>query len=176
MKVARKPRKKLVGNSSVNLEEIGEGALAGPVEVYISNTNNKSDSDTIKKVLETCAAKIDQNNGFKVIKVEPLTKDPNPRTRCWKVTVPFKFKDLMENNELYPSGWRYRKFSAARNIRKKPDRNEDSIETRVIQEQAKEREQELQILNQQQAKQPEVQVLSQEASTAGASGSAAMAQ
>ena len=106
VKVARKPRKKLVGNSSVNLEEIGEGALAGPVEVYISNTNNKSDSDTIKKVLETCAAKIDQNNGFKVIKVEPLTKDPNPRTRCWKVTVPFKFKDLMDNNELYPSGWR----------------------------------------------------------------------
>ena len=167
VKVARKPRKTAVGKSSVDLEEIGEGALAGPVEMYISNTNNKSDSDTIKKVLETCAAKIDPNNDFKVIKVEPLTKDPNPRTRCWKVTVPFKFKDLMENNELYPSGWRYRKFFAARNNRKKPERSEDSIENRVIQEQAKEREHELQVLNQQQAKEPEVQVLNQEASPAG---------
>ena len=46
----------------------------------------------------------------------------------------------------------------------------------MIQEQAKEREQELQILNQQQAKEPEVQVMSQEASTTGASGSAATAQ
>lgn len=37
----------------------------------------------------------------------------------------------------------------------------------MIQEQAKEREQELQVLNQQQAKEPEVQVLNQEASPAG---------
>ena len=116
VKVARKPRKTAVGKSSVNLEEIGEGALAGPVEIYISNTNNKSDTETIKKVLETCAANIDQNSGFKVIKVKPLTKDPNPRTKCWKVTVPFKFKDFIENDEMYPSGWRYRKFFAARNI------------------------------------------------------------
>ena len=31
--------------------------------------------------------------------------------------MPFKFKEFMENNELYPWGWRYRKFFAARNIR-----------------------------------------------------------
>ena len=37
----------------------------------------------------------------------------------------------------------------------------------MIQEQAKEREQELQVLNQQQAKEPEVQVLNQEASPVG---------
>ena len=37
----------------------------------------------------------------------------------------------------------------------------------MIQEQAKEREQELQVLNQQQAKEPEVQVLNQEASPEG---------
>ena len=33
VKVARKPRNKAVGKSSVNLEEIGEGAIAGPVEM-----------------------------------------------------------------------------------------------------------------------------------------------
>ena len=170
VKVARKPRKTAVGKSSVNLEDIGEGALAGPVEIYISNTNNKSDSDTIKKVLETCAAKIDQNSGFKVIKVEPLTKDPNPRTRCWKVTVPFKYKDFMENDELYPSGWRYRKFFAARNIRKKQEGSVDSIEKRVIQEQAKEREKVVQVLNKEQAKEPEQEVVEMEETSQPAAG------
>ena len=39
-----------------------------------------------------------------------LTKDPDPRTRCWRVVVPQKFKEVMENNELYPEGWKYREF------------------------------------------------------------------
>ena len=75
-----------MGKSSVNLKEIGEGAIAGPVEMYyISNTNNKSDSGTIRKVLETCAAKINQNNG---VNVEPLTKDPNQRLGAVKSLFP----------------------------------------------------------------------------------------
>ena len=96
-------------------------AEAGPVEFYISNTSNLSDRDGIKKVLETTAAKLENAVGFTVTKVEIFTKDPNPRTKCWKVTVPYKFRELMENGELYPAGWRYRKLFASRNIRQRPE-------------------------------------------------------
>ena len=96
-------------------------AKAGPVEFYISNTSNLSDRDGIKKVLETTAAKLENAAGFTVTKVEILTKDPNPRSKCWKVTVPYKFRELMETGELYPAGWRYRKFFASRNIRQRPE-------------------------------------------------------
>ena len=56
-----------------------------------------------------------------MIKAELLTKDVNPRTKCLKVSVPYKYRVLMENNELYPAGWRYRKFFASRNFRKLPE-------------------------------------------------------
>ena len=119
IKVVKKPRKTAVGKSSIDLEAIGVEAEAGPIEMYISNTSNKSDNDAIKKVLETSAANIDISLNFKVTKVELLTKEANPRTKCYKVTVPFKHRELMENEELYPAGWRYRKFYSARNIRNK---------------------------------------------------------
>ena len=63
-----------------------------------------------------------------VLDVECLTKEEEPRTKCWKVVVPFKFKDLMERDELYPEGWRHRKFFGGRKIsdqKKKQPRLED---------------------------------------------------
>ena len=120
VKVVKKPRKTAMGKSSVNLEALGAAAEAGPVEIYITNTSNTTEEDDIKKVLETTAAEIDASANFKVTKAECLTKDNNPRTKCWKVTIPFKFKEFMEKEELYPAGWRYRKFFAARNMRNKP--------------------------------------------------------
>ena len=42
--------------------------------------------------------------------VHCLTKDPEPRTKCWRVVVPPSFKDIMENSLLYPEGWRFREF------------------------------------------------------------------
>jgi hypothetical protein len=121
VKVARKPRKTAVGKSSVDLAAMGLAAEAGPVEIYISNTANTTEKESIMKVLETTASKIEHTEGFKVINAECLTKDLNPRTKCWKVSVPYKFRDLMENDELYPAGWRYRKFFSSRNFRKLPE-------------------------------------------------------
>ena len=43
-----------------------------------------------------------------------LEVDPNPRTRCWKITVPYKIKELMVRDELYPTGWSHRQFYPAR--------------------------------------------------------------
>ena len=39
-----------------------------------------------------------------------MTKEQDPRTRCWRVVVPHRFKVLMENFQPYPDGWRYREF------------------------------------------------------------------
>ena len=141
IKVVKKPRKTAVGKSSIDLEAIGVEAEAGPIEMYISNTSNKSDNDAIKKALETSAANIDISINFKVTKVELLTKEANPRTKCYKVTVPFKHRELMENDQLYPAGWRYRKFYAARNIRNKNNTG------RVTNEKNTEKEKEVQVIN-----------------------------
>ena len=160
----RQPRKVTYGTKNIG----STGAEAAPIEMFVGNTNPRATKEIVASVLKDCAKDMPEKPELEILDVRCLTnpeRDPNPRTRCWKVTVPFKYKDFMENDEMYPSGWRYRKFFAARNIRKKPEGVVDSIENRVIQEQAKEREKEVQVLNKEQAKEPVqgVQLLGQEA-------------
>ena len=65
-----------------------------------------------RKILEKCAAPLleDTRGPLIIESVHCLTKDPDPRTKCWRVVVPPGFKDIMENSLLYPEGWRYREF------------------------------------------------------------------
>ena len=37
-------------------------------------------------------------------------KIENPRTRCWKVTVPHVWKEMLKKDEFYPRGWSHRPF------------------------------------------------------------------
>ena len=46
----------------------------------------------------------------------------NPRTKCWRVSVPFKYKDYIMSDIAYPMGWSHRPFYPPR---QKP---RDSIE------------------------------------------------
>ena len=89
-------------------------------------------------MLVRCAKGIESNTEFKIVKVEQLAKHiTDARTKCWKVVVPFKFKEMMEKNEMYPPGWCHRKFFAPRrspNPAKQP-RKEDNIVQQVIQDQ-----------------------------------------
>ena len=83
----------------MELDDLGE--CQPHVQYYISNTPGHSTTDLIKKVLEKCSAPLLEGKAILTVhKVELLTKEDDPRTRCWKVTVPFKFKSLMENDEL----------------------------------------------------------------------------
>ena len=61
----------------------------------------------IKSVLERCAVPLleDSSDPLVIESVHCLTKDPEPRTKCWRVVVPPKFKAIMENSMLYPEGW-----------------------------------------------------------------------
>ena len=80
-------------------------------QYFIGNTPGNASEDVIKKVLEKCSESLIDNNDPLIIEsVHCLTKDPEPRTRCWRVVVPHRFKGIMENDALYPEGWRYREF------------------------------------------------------------------
>ena len=127
-------RKVAIGMSTANVDDGGEAA---PLEYYVGNTTPRANPDIIKAVLVKCATVIGKE--LQVLDVKCLTTGiDHPRTRSWKVKVPYKYKELMEKNELYPEGWTYRKFFAPRNANqgagnKKP-RHDDVLVQQVLQE------------------------------------------
>ena len=129
-------RKTAGGSCKVVLDDLGQ--YQPYLQYYISNTPGHATDDLIKRVLEKCSAPLLKGEAILTVhKVECLTKEDDPRTRCWKVMVPFKFKSVMENDELYPEGWRHRKFFGDR---KKQNPNK---QPRIEDPRLKEAEQEL---------------------------------
>ena len=132
-----RPRKTAGGASKVALDDLGE--CQASLQYYISNTPGHSTDELIKKVLQKCSAPLLKDQDMlNIHKVECLTREEEPRTRCWKVEVPFKFKDLMENDELYPVGWRHRKFFGDRRNTQQKSKHAKLADSRV-----KEAEQEI---------------------------------
>ena len=84
--------------------------FAGPATFWIGNTHPKTSKENVEHVLKKCAEEKGIQN-FKVDDVFCLTKDAEPRTKTWKVTVPGRLKDLMEDSAMYPAGWSHRTFS-----------------------------------------------------------------
>ena len=73
-------RKTAGGTSQVKVDGVGEHIA--PVEFYIGNTDSRTNEETIKTVLVRCAAAVDGGDSLVVEKVELLTKEDNPRTKC----------------------------------------------------------------------------------------------
>ena len=84
--------------------------LAGPAMFWIGNTHPNTSKENMEVALKRCAEdkKIDN---FKIEDIFCLTKDSNPRTKTWKVTVPGRLKGIMEDSDMYPAGWSHRTFS-----------------------------------------------------------------
>ena len=86
-----------------------EGAEAAPVSFFIGNTNPKSVKETISKVIIQCAK---ETNGSILkegdIEVVSMTRVENPRTKCWKLTVPNKWRETFRDDEFWPMGWSHR--------------------------------------------------------------------
>ena len=100
------------GSSQVVVEEAGQAA---PIEIYVGNTTPAATESIVEAVLVKCAKGLEPQTEFKVLEVVQLAKQiENPRTKCWKVVVPFKFKELVENDQMYPPGWCHRKFFSPR--------------------------------------------------------------
>ena len=115
--------------------------MAAPLEYYIGNTTPAATEEIVESVLMKCAKGIESNTEFKVVKVEQLAKQiENPRNKCWKVLIPYRFKALMERDDMYPAGWCHRKFFAPRNNPAKQPRKDDAIVQEVIQEQRRKEE------------------------------------
>jgi hypothetical protein len=132
-------RKTASGTSQVLVEGVGE--YIAPVEFYIGNTDSRANEDTIKTVLQRCASAVDGGSGLVVEKVELLTKEKDPRTKCWKVVVPYRYKSIMEKDEVYPAGWKHMTFFGGRNARdKRPRLDQGSMEQQVLMEQKSEAE------------------------------------
>ena len=114
----RRPRKVTYGNSKVNMD----GAEAAPIEMYVGNTNPKATPDVITKIMKKCAMDLPEKVELEVLEVKCLNRldlDPNPRTKCWKITVPYRFKELMARDDLYYCGWSHRQFFPPRQNRAK---------------------------------------------------------
>ena len=129
-------RKVAIGKSTVAVDDGGEAA---PIEYYVGNTTPRATPDIIKAVLAKSAAKLEKN--LEVLEVTCLTYGlDTPRSKSWKVKVPYKYKELMELNELYPEGWTYRKFFAPRTSNQgtggtnKKQRPDDNLVDEIINE------------------------------------------
>ena len=122
---------------------IEEAGQAAPVEIYIGNTTPAATEGIVEAVLMKCAKGLDAQTEFKVLEVVQLAKQiEKPRTKCWKVVIPYKFKDMMEKDELYPPGWCHRKFFSPRQTANpaKQARKDDGIVQEVIKEQQRKEE------------------------------------
>ena len=113
---SRAQRKQCYGTSKI--VATGRTDWAAPVEVFISNTSPDMTEDDVKEILKLCAEEAKTSEGnenlsdFAVKDAKCLTRPDieNPRTKCWRVTVPFRFRDYILSDLAYPVGWCHRPF------------------------------------------------------------------
>ena len=112
--VPKVPKKQCFGASKI--KATGRADWAAPVEVFVSNTSPDITGDDVKVILKLCADDIKASEGnefladFTVKAAKCLTKPEieNPRTKCWKVSVPFRYKEYIMSDLAYPIGWSHR--------------------------------------------------------------------
>ena len=106
------------------------------MEIFVGNTNPRATEEKIKEVLLLSAAQTPEKPALVINEVKCLNNsevEPNPRTRCWKISVPYAHKELMNDDNLYPAGWSHRIFYPAKRKKqqtgpKKPQTEEGSME------------------------------------------------
>ena len=112
-----------------------EGAEAAPVSFFIGNTNSKLVKENIAKVIIQCAKETNVNELTEEdIKIDCVTKVENPRTLCWKLTVPKKFRETFRDDSFWPLGWSHRPWGNRVNVKgtaKKP-RTEPHVENEMV--------------------------------------------
>ena len=112
----RVARKQCFGSSKI--VSTGRSDWAAPVEVFVSNTSPDITEEDIKEILKLCADDAKSQEGkeslaeFVVKDVKCLTRPEieTPRTKCWKVSVPFSFKEYIMSDLAHPMGWCNRSF------------------------------------------------------------------
>ena len=86
--------------------------------------------------MKKCSDNLNFDGNFEVVDIELLTLDENPRSKCWRVAVPYKCKDLM-----LPCGWWTRRFFGGRGkISDKRQQVSQDVEQMVINQERKDQE------------------------------------
>ena len=111
--------------------------LTQAVDIFVGNTNPRATEEKIKEVLLLSAAQMPEKPALVINKVKCLNKlddEPYPRTKCWKISVPYAFRDLMNDDNLYPAGWSHRTFYAARKKKQQPGPKKPQAEDRTMEQ------------------------------------------
>ena len=108
----RKQRKVTYGKAKV--ETSRSDVAVAPFEVFIANTHPKSTEELIKEILKDCSTADQSRTGpLEILEVKCMTnkeKIQNPRTLCWKITVPHREREYISKDESFPEGWAHRRF------------------------------------------------------------------
>ena len=114
--VNRKRKKKEVGTGTATLESIPgvEVPLQASYQHFVGNTPGNMEKETLELVFKELAVEIMGEKGLDgTLEIEEcnlMTKEQNTRTRVWRVVVPHKYKAVMQDERLYPTGWHHREF------------------------------------------------------------------
>ena len=112
----KKKKKKEVFTGKAVVQEIAgvNIPLQAAYQHFVGNTPGNMDEDTLKLVFKELAAPVLEDKGIQgPLEIEEcnlLTREGNSRTRVWRVVVPHRFRDIMKDDRIYPSGWQHREF------------------------------------------------------------------
>ena len=109
MKAKTRPQAKF-GTRVINIE----GAEAAPVSFFVGNTSPKSTNEAISKVILQCANEMEGKPGDlkeEDIEAKCMTHVENPRTKCWKITVPNRWRETFRDESFWPMGWSHRPWA-----------------------------------------------------------------
>ena len=88
--------------------------LQASYQHFVANTPGNMEQDTLQLVFKELAVAVMTEKGIEgPLEIEQcnlLTKEQNTRTRVWRVVVPNKYKEVIKDDRMYPSGWHHREF------------------------------------------------------------------
>ena len=88
--------------------------LQASYQHFVGNTPGNMGQETMELVFKELAVAVMEEKGIEgpleIEQCNSLTKEQNTRTRVWRVVVPHKYKEVMQDDRMYPSGWHHREF------------------------------------------------------------------
>ena len=102
------------------------------MDFFIGNTNPNLKEEKVKEIMVMCAALEVEGKPEKAeLKMEDVNvkclnnikNAPHPRTKCWQITVPHLWMEMMKKYEFFPRGWSHRTFHHSRGGPKNGDQN-----------------------------------------------------
>ena len=114
--VNRKKKKKEFSTGKATLQTV-QGvtmSLQPSYQHFVGNTPGHLEKETLELVFKELAKPVLDDleiaGPLEIEQCNLLTKEQNTRTRVWRVVVPDKYKAVMQDDRMYPTGWHHREF------------------------------------------------------------------